>query len=112
MIHINSRTGHEMLTQEEFNERHPALAAALNAPTPYKEYGEKMARIRKSAGMTIRELAKAMGMRMGDVSGIETGRIQPTGDQVDLYQIKVNEYRSKNPNRQGGPCICHQGKPA
>jgi len=108
MIHVNTGDGkHEWLTDEQLKERNPAAHAALHQPTPYKEYGEKMARIRKSAGMTIRELAKAMGMRLGEVSGIETGRIQPTGEQVDLYQIKINEYRAANPRPQG-VCTCQQ----
>ena len=90
---------------QEFEQRHPVLAAALAAPTPYAEYGAKLARLRKNADMSIMELAKAMGMRLSDISGIETGRLAPTGDQVDLYQIKVNEYKRTHPAAEGA-CTC------
>ena len=86
MITINSRDGHEILTKEEFNERHPALAAALNAPRPYAEEGEVLTRLRQAADMSVRELAKAIGIRLGDASAIETGKTKATPDQEQAWR--------------------------
>jgi DNA-binding XRE family transcriptional regulator len=86
MIHINSRDGHEMLTQEEFNRRHPGLAAALNAPRPFAEEGEELKKMRQAADMSVRELAKATGIRLGDASAIETGRVKATPQQEQAWR--------------------------
>lgn len=107
MIHINSRDGHELLTEEEFKKRHPAFAAALSAPAPYKEHGEQMKRLRKAADMTIMDLAKACGWKLGFTSGLETGRYEPTQEQIDLYQTKIAEHRV-HLDSQRGACTCRK----
>jgi hypothetical protein len=107
MIHISSRSGHEMLTEEEFKERHPALAAALSVPAPYKEHGDQMKQLRKAADVTIMDLAKACGWRLEFTSGLETGRYEPTQEQIDLYQTKIAERRTQL-DSQRGACACQK----
>jgi len=96
MIHINSRDGHEMLTQEEFNERHPGLAAALNAPRPFAEEGEVLKRMRQAADMSVRELAKAIGMRASEISDLEHGRTEPTLLHQDAYAMATRPAKGED----------------
>lgn len=90
MIHINSRDGHEMLTQEEFEKKHPGLAAALNAPRPFQAQGEELKGMRQAADMSQREMAKAIGIGLGDLSAMEHGRSEPTQEIRDAYKKASN----------------------
>lgn len=89
MIHIHTRDGHEWLTEEQFKEKHPALHAAIHTPRPFNEGGEKIKRLRQKYDMTLRELSKATGISLGDLSAIETGRVEATQEQIDAIQWAV-----------------------
>lgn len=94
MIHVHTRDGHEWLTEEEFKLKHPALYAAVNAPRPFNEAGEIIRKARQRADMTVRELAKATGIPLGELSAIETGRQEATQEQVDAIGLAIHRGRS------------------
>ena len=72
-----------------------------------KTVGQRLSRLRKDANMTVLELARACGWKLSDTSGIETGRIEPTTEQIGTWQTKVAEFRAKNPHlAHGGNCTC------
>ena len=83
MIHIHTRDGHEWLTEEQLKEKYPALHAAVFAPRPFNEGGEKIKALRKKHNLTVRKLAKAAGIGLADLSSIETGRVEATQEQID-----------------------------
>lgn len=90
MIHLHTRDGHEWLTADELKEKHPALHAAVFAPRPFNEGGEKIKRVRKKYGLSVMELARRSGIRLADLSAIETGRIEATTEQVDAIGLAVS----------------------
>lgn len=90
MIHIHGRDKHEWLTDDQFKAQHPALHAAISAPRPFNEGGEKVKKLRQKYGLTVMELARRAGIKLGDLSAIETGRIEPTGEQLDAIGLAVS----------------------
>jgi transcriptional regulator with XRE-family HTH domain len=53
-----------------------------------KRFGEKLRTLRTSRGLTLRELADAMGASRSTIGHVETGRMQPTID----FAYKVATY--------------------
>ncbi|NJK82405.1 MAG: helix-turn-helix transcriptional regulator [Chloroflexaceae bacterium] len=53
-----------------------------------KRFGEKLKTLRTSRGMSVRDLASAMGAARSTISSVETSRMQPTID----FAYKVATY--------------------
>jgi DNA-binding XRE family transcriptional regulator len=95
VIHIDFADGSSRwLTKEQLKEEFPAEYAAMYAPRPFSEAGELIKKMRQKADMTVRELAKAAGIGLADMSAIETGRIQPTQEQLDAIGYAIQRGRT------------------
>jgi transcriptional regulator with XRE-family HTH domain len=61
-----------------------------------QRFGEKLSTLRKQQGLTVRELAHALGYRNhGYISLIETGKIKPCVEFVlkvaNLFQVSMDQ---------------------
>lgn len=61
----------------------PAEYAAIYAPRPFNEGGERIKALRKKHGMTLLELKRATGISIAELSRIETGVVEATQEQID-----------------------------
>ena len=88
MIHINRGDGkHEILTDAEARLRYPGIFRP--SAGVWLAIGGPMKESRNAAGMTVREMAKALNVKMSVVSAIETGDICPTRETVGKWETAV-----------------------
>lgn len=86
MIHIHTADGkHEWLTQEELAIKHPGLHAELNKPRPFEDEGRKLKYKRMDADMSLREVAKRIGMSPSELSKIELGFVEADPATAEFY---------------------------
>lgn len=80
MIHINNgENGHEWISKEECERRFPDLLKSL-----MKREVNPLRKQRVKRGITTRQLAKACGLLLYEVSAIERDP-DPPQEKVDLY---------------------------
>jgi len=95
MIHLDYADGTSAwLTDDQLKEKHPELYAIIRAPRPFNEGGEKIKKLRQKHDMSVRELAKAAGIGLADLSSIETGRVEATQEQIDAIGYALQRGRS------------------
>lgn len=95
MIHLHDARGHRWVTDAQLKDQFPELHAALHEPRPFNEGGEKLKCIRKKTDMTLRELSRETGISLGTLSEIETGRLEPTQEQIDAWAWACQKKREK-----------------
>ena len=96
MIHINRGDGlHEMLTDEEFQMRYPEVYANLRRPAPHEQFGRILSRARQDANISVRELAKKLGIRASELSDIDHGRVEISSELSERYLTAVSELRNE-----------------
>jgi DNA-binding XRE family transcriptional regulator len=88
MIHVNTASGHSLLSREEFEKQFGRLPSASG---PHIEEGRRLAAARDAADLSMGELAKAVtGWTRLTVSDIEHGRTQITPMIRAAYQKTIS----------------------
>jgi len=93
MIHINKGDEpHIMLTREEAEEKHPDFFKRMNRPTPFKAQGKTLfdIRVTKDGYLNMRDMAKAIGIDVVELSESERGIIEVDWDErAKLYRTAI-----------------------
>lgn len=94
MIHINrGDCGHEMLTDAEFQMRYPEAYANMNQETPFASVGRLLRMSRCDADISLREMAKALGLSGTDYSDIERGRVDIPDKMITRFYQVISDKR-------------------
>jgi len=92
MIHLDLADGtSRWLTRDQLKAEFPEFYEAMYAPRQFNEGGEKIKKLRKKYELTVLELAHASGIKLGDLSAIETGRVEATREQIEAIQLAVQQ---------------------
>jgi hypothetical protein len=88
MIHVNTASGHSLLSREEFEAQFGMLPSSSG---PHIEEGRRLSAARNKADISMRELAKAFsGWTILTVSDIEHGRTEITPMIRAAYQKTIS----------------------
>jgi ribosome-binding protein aMBF1 (putative translation factor) len=96
MIHLNKASGHECLTEEEFEFRYPELHASINRPRPWEKVGRMLRQERMKSDISVRELAKHMNVRPSYLSEHEFGRVDITDKFIGEYFESIREIKAND----------------
>jgi hypothetical protein len=88
MIHVNTASGHSLLSREEFEKQFGRLPSSSG---PHIEEGQRLSAARNNADISMRELSKAVsGWTILTVSDIEHGRTEITPMIRAAYQKTIS----------------------
>jgi hypothetical protein len=89
MIHLDTASGGQWLTEEQLEAKYPGLYEELHRDRTEENInaGRRLKYLRVKANLTVREMAKLLCIGLAECSAIETGKICPTVDQVAVYQM-------------------------
>ena len=69
--------------------------SVLQSGEQMQKFGEKLFRLRKQHGMTMRELASALNTTYGYISDLESGRRKPSlelGERIaELFNVSLDQ---------------------
>jgi DNA-binding XRE family transcriptional regulator len=74
----------------------PTPSAAMKSAPGYESFGARVKQLRKASGMTLDEVSRRLGTHKGYVSGIETGKTNPPSPKfvvkfARLYSVDEKE---------------------